>query len=174
MGEALREALIGRFRLDPAQLDPVLDEAVDDVIAHPFGASHAPQRVEERAATERRLVEKLDTAGQLRPGYLMRALRENKLSLFEASLSRLAGVAQHDLHAVLSCDRPEILALACLAAGIDRSVFPSLLARVRELNRGLPGGGPEGDARATAVFQSVSMQEAPVAFSRMAQILAPI
>ncbi len=174
VGEALRETLVGRFRLDPALLDPVLDEAVDDVIAHPFGAPLSSERIEERAATERRLVEKLDTAGQLRPDYLMRALREGKLSLLETALARLAKVNQHDLHAVMSCDRPDILALACLAAGIDRSVFPTLLTRVRELNRNLPGGGPDGDARAVAVFQAVSIEEAPIAFSRMAQILSPI
>jgi uncharacterized protein (DUF2336 family) len=174
IGETLREALISRFRLNPDKLSPVLDEAVNDAIAEPFGRPVTLERADERAATEQRLVEKLDAAGQLRPGYLLRALREHKLTLFEAGLAKLARVMPADLHAALSCDRPEILALACLAAGIDRSVFPTLLARVRELNRNQPSGGPEGDARATAVFQNVSAAEAPLAFSRMTEILAPI
>jgi uncharacterized protein (DUF2336 family) len=174
IGETLREALISRFRLDPDKLSSALDEAVNDAISEPFGRPVTLEREDERAATELRLVEKLDAAGQLRPGYLLRALREHKLTLFEAALAKLAGVALADLHAALTSDRPEILALACLAAGIDRSVFPTLLTRVRELNRNRPTGGPEGDARATAVFQSVSMEEAPLAFSRMTQILAPI
>jgi uncharacterized protein (DUF2336 family) len=174
IGETLREALISRFRLDPDKLSPALDQAVNAASAEPFGRPVTLERADERAATEQRLVEKLDAAGQLRPGYLLRALREHKLTLFEAALAKLAGVTPADLHGALACDRPEILALACLAAGIDRSVFPTLLARVRELNRNQPGGGPEGDARATAVFQNVSAEEAPLAFSRMAQILAPI
>jgi len=174
IGETLREALISRFRLDPDKLSPAMDEAVNAAIAEPFGRPVTLEQADERAATEQRLVEKLDAAGQLRPGYLLRALREHKLTLFEAALAKLAGVTPADLHAALACDRPEILALACLAAGIDRSVFPTLLTRVRELNRNQPGGGPEGDARATAVFQSVSAEEAPLAFSRMAHILAPI
>ncbi len=179
IGEALREQLVGRFRLDPAQLDPAqlgpaLEDAVNDAIAEPFGRPVSLERAEERMATERRLVEKLDTAGQLRPGYLLRALREHKLSLFETALARLAGVSLEDLHAALSCDRPDLLALACLAAGIDRSVFPTVLTRVRELNRGLPAGGPEGEDGAAAVFRDVAVEDAAMVFARMAQILTPI
>ena len=174
IGEALRDALVERFRIDPEALNLAVDDAVRDATVEPFGRPVMLERVEERAATERRLVEKLDAAGQLRPGYLLRALREHKLSLFEAGLSRLAKVREQDLNTALGSDRPEILALACVAAGIDRSVFPTLLARVRELNRGLPGGGPEGDTRATGVFNSMGVDDAAIAFSRMVQVIAPI
>ncbi|MDB5459835.1 MAG: hypothetical protein JWO72_1576 [Caulobacteraceae bacterium] len=174
VGEALREALAGRFRLDPQALNLAVDDAVHDATVEPFGRPVTLERAEERAATERRLVHKLNAAGQLKPGYLLRALREHKLSLFEAGLAQLAGLNGDHLHAALNCDRPEILALACHAAGIDRSVFPTVLARVRELNRGLPSGGGEGDARASAVFQHVAAEEAVLAFNRMIQVIAPI
>jgi hypothetical protein len=147
---------------------------VRDAAVEPFGRPVTLERAEERTATERRLVEKLDAAGQLRPGYLLRALREHKLSLFQSGLARLASVSEEDLDTAMSCDRPEILAMACVAAGIDRSVFPTVLSRVRELNRGLPGGGAEGDARATGVFQSMVASDAAVAFGRMVQVIAPI
>jgi uncharacterized protein (DUF2336 family) len=174
IGETLREALIARFRLDPVALEAALGEAVSAAASEPFGRPVSLERAEDRAATERRLVEKLDAAGQLRPGYLLRALREHKLSLFETALARLAGLPQADVQTALTCDRPEILALACLVAGIDRSVFPTVLTRVREMNRGLPAGGPEGDARASAVFQSVTHDEALLAFARMVQLLGPV
>jgi uncharacterized protein (DUF2336 family) len=174
VGEALREALTSRFRLDPEAFAQVVDDAVRDAAIEPFGRPVTLERVDERAATERRLVEKLDAAGQLRPGYLLRALREHKLSLFEAGLARLANLKTADLRTALNCERPEILALACTAAGIDRSVFATVLTRVRELNRGLPSGGPEGEARAQAVFHSISAEEAPVAFGRMVLVIAPI
>lgn len=174
VGEALRDALVSRFRLDPETLGHAMDEAVRDASVEPFGRPVTLERADERAATERRLVEKLDAAGQLRPGYLLRALREHKLSLFEAGLARLAKLQVEDLRAALNCERPEILALACAAAGIDRSVFGTVLTRVRELNRGLPSGGAEGDARAHGVFQTISAEDAPVAFGRMVQVIAPI
>jgi uncharacterized protein (DUF2336 family) len=171
VGEALRDALVGRFKLDRAALDLAMQETVQEVHAEPFGRPIVPQRTEDQEAMERRLVEKLDAAGQLKPGYLMRALREDKLSLFEAGLARLGGLQPAQLRRALSVDRPEVLALACVAAGIDRSVFRTVLGRVRELNKGQPGGGGEGETRAAAVFQGVSAQEASLAFGRIATLI---
>ena len=172
VGDILREALIGRFDLDPAALNAAMGDAVQAAKAEPFGRAASLERVEEREAMEQRLIEKLDGAGQLKPGYLMRALREHKLSLFEAGLSRLAGLPLADLRAAIACDRPDVLAMACVAAHIDRSVFKTILARVRELNGGKPGGDAEADARASAAFAELSPKDAVIAFSRMAQVMA--
>ena len=138
----------------------------------PFGRPPSLDRSEEREAMEQRLIEKLDSAGQLKPGYLMRALREHKLSLFEAGLSRLAGLPLDDLRAAIACDRPDVLAMACVAAHIDRSVFKTILTRVRELNGGRPAGDAEADARASAAFQELTPKDAVIAFSRMVQVIA--
>ena len=173
VGEALREALIGRFNLDTAMLDEAMGAAVQAASVQPFGRPVHLERPEEREAMEQRLIEKLDSAGQLKPGYLVRALREHKLSLFEIGLSRLAGVALEDLRQALACDRPDILAMACVASHIDRSVFKSVLTRVRELNSGRPGGNAEADNRAGAAFAELSPPDAVVAFSRMIQVVAP-
>lgn len=174
VGEALRQALVGRFQLDPEMLSQAMGEAVQAAGAEPFGRPVQLERPEEREAMELRLIEKLDSAGQLKPGYLMRALREHKLSLFEIGLARLAGVPLNDLRAAIGSDRPDILAMACVAAHIDRSVFKTILTRVRELNGGRPGGGGEVDARACAAFQELSPKDAVVAFSRMVMVVAPV
>ena len=121
---------------------------------------------------ELRLIEKLDGAGQLKPGYLLRALREHKLSLFEIGLARLAGVSLDGLRVAIASDRPDILAMACVAAHIDRSVFKTILTRVRELNGGRPPGDAEADARACATFQELSPKDAVTAFSRMVLVVA--
>jgi uncharacterized protein (DUF2336 family) len=172
VGEVLREALIGRFELDPVALREAMGEAVQAAKAQPFGRPVPLDRPEEREAMEQRLIEKLDGAGQLKPGYLMRALREHKLSLFEAGLSRLAGLPLEDLRAAIACDRPDVLAMACVAAHIDRSVFKTILTRVRELNGGRPGGDAEAEARANAAFQDLTPKDAVIAFSRMVQVVA--
>jgi uncharacterized protein (DUF2336 family) len=90
---------------------------------------------------ERKLVEKLHGAGQLRAGYLVRALREGRLSLFAAALARLGGFEPEQVRQALDSPRPELLQLACAGVGIDRSAFPSILQMVRGLNGGRPGGG---------------------------------
>lgn len=172
VGEILREALIGRFELDPEALREAMGEAVQAAKAQPFGRPVPLDRPEEREAMEQRLIEKLDGAGQLKPGYLMRALREHKLSLFEAGLSRLAGLPLEDLRAAIACDRPDVLAMACVAAHIDRSVFKTILTRVRELNGGRPGGDAEADTRAYDAFQDLAPKDAVIAFSRMVQVVA--
>jgi hypothetical protein len=66
--------------------------------------------------------------------------------------------------AVRSRDKPELLALACAAVGIDRSVFPSILEMVRQCNDGLPGGGEAGARRAASAFGPFPPEVAKRAF----------
>ena len=102
---------------------------------------------------ERRLVAKLKASGQLRPGYLVRSLRDQRLGLFVAALAELIGVETRVIDRAVGSSKPDLLALACTAAGVDRSVFPTILGLVRDLNRNLPGGGSEDMKRAQTAFQ---------------------
>jgi hypothetical protein len=122
----------------------------------------------EREAMERRLIEKLHAAGQLRPGYLVRALQEGRLSLFAIALATLGRFEPDHVQRVINSDRPELLGLACAAVGIDRSVFPSILEMIRKLNGGLPGGGIDASRRAIGAFGPVSPQVAATAFRQAA------
>ena len=84
-------------------------------------------------AVELKLVAKLDAAGQLKAGYLLKALKDHQLGLFEAALAKLGNFRVEDVHrAVMSRDRPELVALACAAVAIDRSAFPTILELVRQ------------------------------------------
>jgi len=166
VGQALRQSLTERFRLDPKLIEAALAQSVQE--AH--GAASASQGVVvlardgEREAMELRLIEKLHGAGQLRPGYLVRALQEGRLSLFAIALAMLGRFEQDQVQRVIDSDRPELLGLACAAVGIDRSVFPSILQMIRNLNGGRPGGGADGAARAIGAFGPVSAQVAATAF----------
>lgn len=148
VGQALRAAIADRFRIDSEQLDQAIADAVK--AAH-SGQSNEERQVllsrdGEREEMERRLIAKLEAAGQLRPGYLVRALKEGKLTLFENALAALGGFSPGDVRTALDASSPEPLALACAAVGIDRVVFPSLLSRIRELNAGRPYGSEAGRA----------------------------
>ena len=72
---------------------------------------------------ERRPIAKLHRAGQLRPSYLLRALREQRLSLFMTALAALGGYSMDDVRIAINADRPDILALACLAWVSSGSTF---------------------------------------------------
>jgi uncharacterized protein (DUF2336 family) len=146
LGQAMRKALMQRFRLDHAALEHALAETVRE--AH--GGVRATDdglvvvaREGEREEMERKLVDKLYAAGQLRPGYLVRALREGRLNLFAAALAKLGCFEPDQVRQALDAARPELLQLACAGVGIDRSAFPSILQMVRGLNGGRPGGAGE-------------------------------
>ena len=139
VGDDLRAELTERYDLQPTPIRALADDA----------------------EAEARLVSKLEAADQLKPGVLLRTLREGKGSLFEAALASLGGFDRAQVSRAIRSERPELLAFACTAVGIDRSVFPTVLELVRGLNAGAPAsldpsaGGFEGalavtDARAAA------------------------
>lgn len=178
VGLALRKGLADRFRLDVAVLDQVLAASITEAhagLVAPTFADAAPRtaREGEREAMEQRLIDKLFMAGQLRPGYLVRALREGRLGLFACALAQLGRFEIEHVRATLNSDRPELLALACAAVGIDRSVFPDILEMVRKLNGGLPGGGAEGSRKASVAFAPCTAEVAGAAFRQAARALAP-
>jgi len=169
VGQSLRMAIVSRFRVDAEALDRAIAEAVGE--ARLQAPSGGPLNDEQRDM-ERRLIEKLHQAGQLRTGYLLRSLREHRLSLFETALAALGGYGFADVVAAVNAEGPETLALACVGVGVDRSVFATILAHVRELNGGRPAGesararrvfdtfGPGRPALAAAAFRRLSNPDA--------------
>lgn len=165
VGQSLRTALIDRFRLDPDVLDAALADSVREAHAALDGVPPLVARNEaEKFEAEERLVDKLFDAGQLKPGYLLRALREGRLSLFVAAISRLGGFEIEHIRRAINSDRPELLALACAAIGVDRGAFPTILEAVQALNDGRPGGGAEARRRASGAFGPFDADIAAMAF----------
>lgn len=142
VGQALREAIGERFRIDADALNQALAasaRAAANGLVEPRNA-RAEVDALARAEMERRLVAKLDRSGMLRPGYLIRALQEGRLGLFEAGLATLGGFTAAQVRAAIRASDCEPLALACATVGIDRAAFPALLQDVRDLSGGAPGG----------------------------------
>lgn len=165
VGRALRDALMARFNLDAAKMQDAVDEALRAAHRGETVSDVGPVEVDEdREEMERSLIEKLDSAGQLRPGYLLRVLREGRLQLFVMALARLGKFESAQIRRAIDSGRPELLALACSAVGIDRSVFPTILEHVRQLNGGRPGGGDEGVRRAASAFGPFTPDIAGMAF----------
>jgi uncharacterized protein (DUF2336 family) len=176
VGLALRKGLADRFRLDVTVLDEALAASINEAqsgLITPPSSEAVPRmtREGEREVMEQRLIDKLYAAGQLRPGYLVRALREGRLGLFTGALAMLGRFDTAHVRATIDSDRPELLALACAAVGIDRSVFPDILEMTRQLNDGRPGGGSEGARKASVAFAPVSQEVAASAFRQAARSL---
>ena len=144
VGQALRQSIGERFRIDDAQLNAAVQQSAAVAVGTPEWRAAPTSRLaenRERAEMERRLVDKLQTAGQLRPGLLVRALREQRFELFEQALAALGGFSDAQVRQAVRAPTAEALYLACIAVGVDKAVFASLLVEVRKLTGGLPGDG---------------------------------
>jgi len=139
VGDALRQAISDRFTIDPDRLA----EAVRSVARTTAGEAAEGQvgAVDWDAPPEdldARLVAKLHAAGQLRPAYLIRALREEKLGVFAHGLAMLGLFEVTQVRRALDGDTARPLFLACIAVGLDRAAFPAILTEIRKLNKGFP------------------------------------
>jgi uncharacterized protein (DUF2336 family) len=163
VGETLKGEIVGRFKVDGAALDKALRQVVSDSLS---GAPAPDRGVADQQTMEARLVAKLEVADQLRPGFLLRSLREGKLHLFQVALASLANLKTQEVQSASDANRPELLALACSAVGIDRSVFPTILSLVRALNNARPAATPESLSKINAAFSLKGEGEAVAAFRR--------
>lgn len=160
VGQALRQAIAERFRIDEAKLAHAIDAATATAgrwEAEPKADSEPND--EAREENERRLVVKLQSAGQLRAGFLIRAVREQRLSLFEHGISALGGFPLTHVRAAIMRPSPDALFLACAAVGIDRAVFPAVLDEIRKLSDGWPGSGDEGFQGRMTLPPAAAMRE---------------
>lgn len=143
VGQALRQSIGERFRIDDAQLNAAVQDAAAKAVGSPEWRAMSARMTEDRTRidAERRLVAKLQSAGQLRPGLLVRALREQRFELFEQTLAVLGGFSEAQVHHAIRAPTAEPLYLACIAVGVDKAVFASLLVEVRKLSGGMPADG---------------------------------
>jgi uncharacterized protein (DUF2336 family) len=172
VGELLRSAIVSRFKVDAEALDAAVAEAVKAAGETDGANGRAPVDTDQEQM-ERRLITKLHQAAQLRPSYLLRALREERLSLFEAALAMLGDYTPAAVRMAVDAERPELLALACAGVGVDRVVFTTILSLVRELNHGLPGGDVERARKAFDGYGADHSSLARLAFSKASE-QAPI
>lgn len=164
VGAALRQSIAERFSIDEEALQAEIDKAVDGAWrnAQP-SAVVAPDP--DREEMERRLIDKMQAAGQLKAGFLIRAIRESRLSLFAQAMATLGGYSLGQVREALAAKTPESLYYACASVGIDRAAFPALLDDIRRLN-----GGPPGDAGAAVWLRGdISPISAARAFRALVQ-----
>jgi uncharacterized protein (DUF2336 family) len=149
VSEALQSFITERFRIDPA--------AVRRDIALASAEAHA--RLTQASGPER-LVAKLHAAGQLKPGFAVKALGQGQLDVFEHATAKLIGMQTEPLGRLLKAGNAQTLAMVCQAVGIDRSAFATLFSQAEQL-RGRSGILSQQDrAQADEVFQRLTRDDA--------------
>jgi uncharacterized protein (DUF2336 family) len=124
ISDALRAHIANSHRLSPETMARALGQAVKAVTA-PGGKS-------DKIESCYKLVDKLAAAGQLKSGFLMRVLHQGQMDMFEVGFAKLLGFDLPAMQHLLYEDGSRPVAFACRAAGIDRSVFPTVFTLSRK------------------------------------------
>ncbi|HXJ02372.1 MAG TPA: DUF2336 domain-containing protein [Micropepsaceae bacterium] len=114
---ALKTALAARYPEAAAALGNAIDDTTTSL------QEDGPPLT---GANARKLVEKLHASGQLRASFLIRVLNQGQMELFEYAFAALLNMEPETMRTALYGDNPQMVALACRAAGIDRSVFQTV------------------------------------------------
>jgi uncharacterized protein (DUF2336 family) len=114
---ALKTALVARYPGAAEALASALDKTTASL------QEEGPSLTGDNA---RKLVEKLRNSGQLKASFLIRVLNQGQMELFEYAFAALLNMEPETMRTALYGDNPMTVALACRAAGIDRSVFQTV------------------------------------------------
>jgi len=145
---ALKTALTARY--------PEAAQALTSAIAETASAGEAPVT----GVNARKLVEKLHASGQLRASFLIRVLNQGQMELFDYAFAALVSMDIETMRAALYGNSPVTVALACRAAGIDRSVFQTVFNLSRHHRRVTAKISEMDQGQIATIFSQVKKSEA--------------
>jgi uncharacterized protein (DUF2336 family) len=122
---ALREHIAERFKLDLGELDDV----IETVTSEQFGSG---QEVVAPSTKADDLVERLSDLGELDAHFLVKALRQGEISLFESAFCKLTGLKLKLLRRILFEPGGEALVILCRAIDIGSDTFAELFELSRK------------------------------------------
>jgi uncharacterized protein (DUF2336 family) len=154
VSDALKIHITKNYEMASKRVDTALTEAVEVLSHAPSGPKDPP------ADSAQKLIDKLAASGQLKAGFLMRVLSQGQIDLFDLAFSRLLHVdLQRFRHLFYEQGVPRV-ALACRAAGIDKSVFATVFNLSRQARQ------------ETSSLARADMDEAEAVFSRFTRASA--
>jgi uncharacterized protein (DUF2336 family) len=148
---ALKTALSARY----PQLAEPLVQAINET-----SAALQSDEVPVTAENAHKLVSKLHASGQLRASFLIRVLNQGQMELFDCAFARLLNMDIETLRKALYGSNPQTVALACRAAGIDRSVFTTVFRLSRLHRRVTAELSPADQKQIGAIFSQIKKTEA--------------
>jgi uncharacterized protein (DUF2336 family) len=148
VSDALKVYIQNNYQMAPRRVDVALSEANTALKADPIGPKDPP------ADSAQKLIEKLAASGQLKAGFLMRVLSQGQIDLFDLAFARLLGVDLQNFRDFFYQDGVRLVALACRAAGIDRSVFATVFNLSRQARDKAPALGRPELAEVDSIFAS--------------------
>jgi hypothetical protein len=154
VSDALKVYIQNNYQMAPRRVDVALSEANTALKAEPLGPKDPP------ADSAQKLIEKLAASGQLKAGFLMRVLSQGQIDLFDLAFARLLEVELNSFRNFFYQDGARLVALACRAAGIDKSVFATVFNLSRQARDRAPTLGRAEMAEVDSIFASFTKPSA--------------
>jgi uncharacterized protein (DUF2336 family) len=154
VSDALKAHIAAKYRLAPETLEQVLADAGQALRSEPPAAAGPPVN------SARKLIDKLAASGQLKASFLMRVLSQGQVDLFDLAFARLVDIEPGRFQAVFYDNGARMVAMACRAIGIDRSVFPTVYNLSRQAHGRLAALTKAEIADADTIFAGFTRQSA--------------
>jgi uncharacterized protein (DUF2336 family) len=124
--ETLKSYLREIHRIAPRNASPAIDDAKTAI------ANDLPRAKPPATDSAQKLIDKLSASGQLKAGFLLRALNQGQTDLFDLGLAKLVNLPVIELRSRFYRGGPRAVALACRGVGIDRCVFNTVFNLSRQ------------------------------------------
>jgi len=150
---ALRRKLLAAFDVDSLALDEAMQDATHRALA---------ARADENGAIVRaqKLVRQLDENGELTIGFLVQALRQQRLNVFVAGLAHKAAISFPTAWRIFSDRGFESFIIAAKALGIDRNTTTSIVLLIAEAQNPAAARRPEVLNNIIGLYDSISRDKA--------------
>lgn len=154
VSDALKTYIKNNYSMSPKIVEDALSKATAVLKSEPAGPKEPP------ADSAQKLIEKMAASGQLKAGFLMRVLSQGQLDLFDLAFARLLNVELTRFRKAFYEGGARLVALSCRAAGIDRSVFPTVFNLSRQAHgQAVTLSGPDMQV-ADSIFSGFTRQTA--------------
>lgn len=124
---AVRQHIVENFSVDPATIDDSIEGAVKQRIEDAGDEPESPSEAE-------KVADEIATRNKLTEEFLVTALRDGEIPLFEASLARAVGIRVKLMRRLLYEPGGEGLAMACKAVGFACETLATIFRLTREAN----------------------------------------
>ena len=161
VSDALKTYIQTNYHMAPKRVDDALVQAATIL------RGDAPD--EQPADSARKLIEKLAASGQLKAGFLMRVLSQGQADLFDLAFARILEIDLNSFRRYFYSAGVKLVAMACRAAGIDRSVFPTVFSLSRQARNMTQHLGGLELAEVDAVFANFTRPGAQAAIKSLIQ-----
>jgi uncharacterized protein (DUF2336 family) len=150
VSDALKTYIENNYHMAPLSVDTALSEANNALRSEPPSPKDPP------ADSAQKLIEKLAGSGQLKASFLMRVLSQGQIDLFDLAFARLLQIELTQFRHAFYGDGVRVVALACRAAGIDKSAFATVYNLSRQARSKAPAMGRAEMQEVDVIFTAFS------------------